>query len=74
MPDHTTESVLFPGLISKPIVAAFDQAHGSSWIVNSSSVFSSTCKHLYDNQASDAGILTLFRGEFKLSRVRFCRP
>lgn len=28
--DHTTQSVLFPDLISKPVLAAFDQAHSSS--------------------------------------------
>ena len=30
MSDTTTQSVLFPGLFSKPIVATFDQAHSSS--------------------------------------------
>ncbi len=30
MSDHTTQTVLFPALISKPIWAAFDQAHSSS--------------------------------------------
>lgn len=30
MSDSTTQSVLFPVLISKPVVAAFDQAHSSS--------------------------------------------
>ena len=30
MSNHTTQSVLFPALISKPIVAAFDQAHSSA--------------------------------------------
>jgi hypothetical protein len=30
MSDTATQSVLFPSLISKPIVAAFAQAHSSS--------------------------------------------
>ena len=30
MPDSTTQSVLFPGLLSKTVVAKFDQEHGSS--------------------------------------------
>jgi hypothetical protein len=30
MSEPTTQSVLFPNLISKPVVAAFDQAHSSS--------------------------------------------
>ena len=30
MSNHTTQSVLFPTLISKPIVAAFDQTHSSA--------------------------------------------
>ena len=30
MSDTTTQSVLFPTLISKPIVAAFDQSHSST--------------------------------------------
>ncbi len=30
MSESTTQSVLFPNLISKPILAAFDQAHSSS--------------------------------------------
>ena len=30
MSDTTTQTVLFPALISKPIVAAFDQAHSSA--------------------------------------------
>ncbi len=30
MSDSTTQSVLFPALISKPVLAAFDQAHSSA--------------------------------------------
>ena len=30
MPESTTQSVLFPDLISKPAVMAFDQAHSSA--------------------------------------------
>ena len=30
MPDSTAQTVLFPDLISKPVLAAFDQAHSSS--------------------------------------------
>ena len=31
MPEHTTtQCVLFPGIFKRPVVAKFDQAHGSS--------------------------------------------